>query len=67
MTIDETEIDLINLYMEITENSTENKTDYESGRFNHELVNEYRKSQYKTKGNFNMLKSVVTIERFIFC
>ncbi|XP_047350884.1 uncharacterized protein LOC124949602 [Vespa velutina] len=58
-----------NKNMEITKDGTENRDDYDSGMFNHELKNEFRKSQSETKGGLNlkMIKPAGTINGFIVC
>lgn len=58
--------------MEITENGTENRNDYESGRIimnNYELKNDCRKYHNESKKSLNlrMLKLAGTFERFNVC
>lgn len=65
-------IEINNNNMEITENGTENRNDYESGRIimnNYELKNDCRKYQNESKKSLNlrMLKLAGTFERFNVC
>ncbi|KAL2711898.1 hypothetical protein V1478_018919 [Vespula squamosa] len=62
-------IETNNSNMEIIENNIENRNDYESGRFNHGLKNEFRKNQNETKGDltFKMIKPAGMIKRFTVC
>lgn len=50
------------------ENNTENRNDYESGRFNHELWNELRKNQNETREtlNFEMLQFSGQLKDLLF-